>query len=137
MSFVNEKKEIFFEIFTFYLHISKIIINFAAEFTPVPFYTVDGCGFFTYWMAFIDALYLTHKKLRTLLVIPSQNQSNNYAYGYDYYTRPVFSLQACCHIGVGFIVVYLTRWASSKALVRRWAIAKSALFRVCICIANN
>ena len=24
-----------------------------------------------------------------------------------------------CHIGVGFIVVYLTRWASSKALVRR------------------
>ena len=49
------------------------------------------------------------------------------AYGYDCSCRSVSLWQTVCHIGVGFIVVYLTRWASSKALVRRWAIAKSAL----------
>ena len=35
------------------------------------------------------------------------------------HTDLLFLLQAVCHIGVGFIVVYLTEWASSKALARR------------------
>ena len=69
--------------------------------------------------AFIDALYLTHKKLRTLFTKLVRNKVSNYAYGYDVHTAPAVSWQAVCHIGVGFIVVYLTSGASSKVLVRR------------------
>ena len=69
--------------------------------------------------AFIDALYLTHKKLRTLFNKQVKSKVSNYAYGYDFCTEPAVSWQAVCHIGVGFIVVYLTCGVSSKALVRR------------------
>ena len=34
-------------------------------------------GFFTYWKAFIDALLLTNKKLRTLFTIPVRNKVTN------------------------------------------------------------
>ena len=31
-----------------FLHISKILRTFVAEFTPEPCFTVEGGGFFTY-----------------------------------------------------------------------------------------
>jgi len=66
--------------------------------------------------AFIDALLLTNKKLRTLFTIPVRNKVSDCAYGYDIYQPR--TLEHCtlyivtlyiswvCHIGVGFIVVY-------------------------------
>ena len=57
--------------------------------------------------AFIDALYLTHKKLSTLFHQYSvRDKVSSYAYGYDVHTAPAVSWRAVCHIGVGFIVVY-------------------------------
>lgn len=65
--------------------------------------------------AFISALYLTHKSFATFYN-QVKSKVSNYAYGYDIHTVPAVSWQAVCHIGVGFIVVYLTWWAMRRPL---------------------
>jgi len=54
---------------------SKKCCNFATEFTPKPFLCGGWWWVLYILMAFIDALYLTHKKLSTLFYKFSQKQS--------------------------------------------------------------
>lgn len=44
----SSNRQFFKSFFSFYLHISKNITNFAAEFTPMPYFAAEGGGFFTY-----------------------------------------------------------------------------------------
>ena len=47
-NFRERKKVFFYVFFSLYLHISKIITNFAVEFTPMLYFAAEGGGFFTY-----------------------------------------------------------------------------------------
>jgi hypothetical protein len=53
----------------------------------------------------LDALCEANRNLATFTIEAATKVAID-AYGYDFYTRSAVSWQACCHIGVGFIVVY-------------------------------
>ena len=118
-------KKIFFK--PKYLHIPIFCSTFAAEFTPKPCYAADGGGFFTYWWRLLTLCIWRVESFEHFYTIKSQNQSNNRC------LRVWLFMPVCLFLADGlsyrrrFHCCLFDLWGSSKALVRRWAIAKSAL----------
>jgi hypothetical protein len=87
----------------FYLHISKICCNFAAENPHWRVCLFIKGGFSDILIAFIDALCLTKRNFATFELTVKIKVAVD-AYGCDNYTIFVVPGKTVCHIGVGFLL---------------------------------